>query len=352
MKRYINIFLVTGTYIATLIGAGFASGQEILSFFIKYGNISIFGIIGVSILFGLTAYAILNKCAQLKTSGFREYLSCIVPKPFDGLIEIIIFLFMMTVFGTMAAGCGSALNQMYGIHTMTGVLTICILCTICFMFDIRALLVVNGIIAPIIIIGIIAVCFNVLVYRETAVFGSISDILADNWAVSGLSYASYNILTAVVILSDASNKITNKKDAKIVGILSGGFFLCIMVLVWAVISIYCGKIPLGEIPMLTIVSRLGKAWQVMYTVIFMLAILSTALSNGFGITEKITVLTGVNRNIIGLAVGAAGFLGAGIGFEKLVGDGYNMCGYIGMILLAMILRDSAKDFLSYIKTKK
>ena len=62
------------SYIATLVGAGFASGQEIVSFFVKFGRYSIVGIVISSVLFALIAYAVLFACAKNKIHTFNEYL--------------------------------------------------------------------------------------------------------------------------------------------------------------------------------------------------------------------------------------------------------------------------------------
>ena len=53
MKEIIPIVLVI---IGALIGAGFASGQEIYSFFYTYGIYGIYGIIIMCILLGILIY--------------------------------------------------------------------------------------------------------------------------------------------------------------------------------------------------------------------------------------------------------------------------------------------------------
>ena len=53
-----NILIITMTIIGSIIGAGFASGQEINSFFYKYGIIGILGIIISIILIILIIYKV------------------------------------------------------------------------------------------------------------------------------------------------------------------------------------------------------------------------------------------------------------------------------------------------------
>ena len=51
-----EIFSIVLVIIGALIGAGFASGQEIYSFFYSYGVIGIIGIIVTGLLIGMTIY--------------------------------------------------------------------------------------------------------------------------------------------------------------------------------------------------------------------------------------------------------------------------------------------------------
>ena len=53
---FMNILKVVFVIIGTLIGAGFASGQEIYTFFFSYGIKGILGIIISSTIIGLTIY--------------------------------------------------------------------------------------------------------------------------------------------------------------------------------------------------------------------------------------------------------------------------------------------------------
>lgn len=51
MRNIRNILSVVCGYVAAVIGAGFASGQEIISFFVKYGKFSIIGVLLSCLIF-------------------------------------------------------------------------------------------------------------------------------------------------------------------------------------------------------------------------------------------------------------------------------------------------------------
>ena len=55
-KLFMSILKVVFVIIGTLIGAGFASGQEIYTFFFSYGINGILGIVISSLIIGFTIY--------------------------------------------------------------------------------------------------------------------------------------------------------------------------------------------------------------------------------------------------------------------------------------------------------
>lgn len=44
MQQWISVLLVAATYIGTVIGAGFATGKEIVTFFSRFGAIGTLGV--------------------------------------------------------------------------------------------------------------------------------------------------------------------------------------------------------------------------------------------------------------------------------------------------------------------
>ena len=115
-----NILLAAYSYIAALVGAGFASGQEILSFFVVYGKAGVIGIILSSVIFGYFAYFILNISRRLNVNEYNTLIS----KAFNGFGErfvyILTFVFTCVVYCVMTAGMGEMLHLLWGVKTIWG----------------------------------------------------------------------------------------------------------------------------------------------------------------------------------------------------------------------------------------
>lgn len=330
-----NIFLVSFSYAAALVGAGFASGQEIISFFVRYGRMSFIGVALAALLFGVFAAVILCGCIESSTVCYSEYLEGIMPKPVRCVTEVLTLVFGLSVFCVMASCCGEMGYALFGIDTKWGVISMCIICALIFVLGTDGAMNLNAVLGFIIVIGIIACCFYILTYREHQTFSNNTKM-----AASSLSYSGYNLLTAGCVLAPLSRRLNNKSDACLAGFVSACAMFVMMILMWWILSIYHGKINLGEIPMLTMAMRQNKTLTVIYGILLLTAVLSTAVSNGISCVNIICTKTG--RAAAGAIVVACGLCFGGAGFSKLINTAYRICGYAGIFVVLYMLIISLK----------
>lgn len=74
---------IASIYVGTVIGAGFASGREIIEFFGVYGIKGIWGMAISGILFSLIGSLLLVKVYNNKIKGFDELVSTLFGKKLD-----------------------------------------------------------------------------------------------------------------------------------------------------------------------------------------------------------------------------------------------------------------------------
>ena len=96
MRNIRNILSVVCGYAAAVIGAGFASGQEIISFFVKYGKYSIIGVLLSCIIFSVFAYAVLSVCVEKNIETYSDYLNNFFRHNIRKIVEIITLLFAIS----------------------------------------------------------------------------------------------------------------------------------------------------------------------------------------------------------------------------------------------------------------
>ena len=74
--------MILFTIIGALIGAGFASGQEIYLFFYRFGKNGIWGIILCSLIFGYVINKTLNLIYKYPINTYKDFLDSIFSNKF------------------------------------------------------------------------------------------------------------------------------------------------------------------------------------------------------------------------------------------------------------------------------
>lgn len=329
-----NILLVTSLYVAAVVGAGFASGQEILAFFVRYGNLSVLGVFAAAVMFGFFAFAILEGCRHYGCSSFDRYAEKISGKIISVVIRILSGLFLFCVFCAMLAGGGEVGGAMFGVPKSAAITIIAAFCLVIFSAKRRGFVMFNGILGAVITAGILFACLYILKYREMYVFAN----MAVKVGISSVSYVSYNLLTSAVTLAAFGSRLKSRRECVAAGVFSGIVIGAMMLGIWCVISIYYGKISLGALPMLTLMLRQNPVLSAVYGLILLAAMLTTAVASGYGVIDMVGGFK-LKGNLVGVFLVVLGYLFSGLGFEGLVDNAYRMCGYFGLLLLVIVAVD-------------
>ena len=325
-----NILSVAAAYTAAIVGAGFASGQEIVSFFVKYGKMSIFGVVFASVMFGLFAAVVLDECITLKVIDYGGFLGTSMNKKLRRAVEIVTLFFMIVILCVMFAAGGELGLQLFGVPGAVGAAALTVFCFVMMIVSPENSLKLNAVFGGIIVFGCIVCTLYLLRYREHQAFMNTAKIIA-----SGASYTGYNLLTAGAILVPMSVKLRTRSDAYMAGFASGFAMLVMMLLMWGLLSIYYNHISLGEMPMITMALRESRVIACLYSFLMLLAVFTTAASNGIA---AINIISSKTKYRVAAAAGinAVCFFVSGAGFSKLIDTLYRISGYAGFLLVIYI----------------
>lgn len=155
-----EILKVVFVIIGTLIGAGFASGQEIYIFFFSYGIKGLLGIIVSSSLIGMVIYITMKLVKRNEIKNYKEFLKYLVKnEKIENVINIIINIFILASFYIMIAGFGAYLKQEINLNNIIGSGILAIACIIIFKMNIKGFVRANEILIPILIIVVLFIRF-------------------------------------------------------------------------------------------------------------------------------------------------------------------------------------------------
>ncbi|NLW21746.1 MAG: hypothetical protein GXY88_00585 [Tissierellia bacterium] len=330
-----NWIKIASIYIGTVIGAGFASGREIVDFFGAYGVKGIWGIIISGILFSLLGSLLLIKIHDSKIEDFNGLVNKLFGKGFGFIIDTIISFSLYTGFSIMISGSGAIFKEELGLPFDIGVLIMASLSFIVFLFSLKGLSFVNTLLVPLLIIGIIFTSFYLNI-REGFVFSHSQGVDftgKGNFITSSLLYFGSNCLIIIVVFSSLLPLIDDRGTA-IIGGSVGGFILAILALsIFTSMLIYYNEVFNLEIPMLRICDHIGEGYRKLYAIILWIAMFTTALANGFGFMDKINKNKLLNTAFFCISAIPL----AKVGFANLVGIIYPISGIIGFVMMVIIL---------------
>ena len=330
MKNTIKaVFVIIGT----LIGAGFASGQEIYSFFNIYKENGMIGIIISSLITGMVIYKVL-KLTNNNINSYNELLERKKNKEIlKYIMNIIINIFLLMSFYIMVAGFTAYFKQEFNIPNIITAIIIVILCHITFMKNIEGIAKISSIIIPILItiVLLIGIKANIFETVKTLDFGNIQ--ISSNWLIKSIEYASYNSILLLPILIGL--KKYAKNNEKNISALSTVIFLILSVTIYLILYNF-GDMSNIEIPIVYIASSYGVAFKYIYGIVIIFAIYSTMISAGYGFLTNCTKSKKTYKTLAMLICISAIFV-SNFSFANLVNLTYPVFGLLGLIQFVYIL---------------
>ena len=335
MKK--NWVKIASIYVGTVIGAGFASGREIIEFFGIYGVKGIWGMAISGILFSLIGSLLLIKIYDKKIKGFDELLENLFGKRLGFVMDTIMTFSLYTGFSIMIAGSGAIFREELGFSFNFGIIVMVVCSFIVFLFSLEGLSFINSLLVPLLIIGIIITSFYLNI-REGYNFSNIEGVNftgKGNFLTSSILYVGSNSLIIIVVFSSLFPMLNSRKTAILVG-LTGGIILSILgVSILTSMLIYYNEVYTLDIPMLRICNYIGDNYRKLYAIILWIAMFTTALANGFGFMNRISKER--NRLWITALFCISAIPLANLGFSNLVGVLYPIFGFVGFVVMVFVL---------------
>jgi uncharacterized membrane protein YkvI len=277
---------VAFTFIGTIVGAGFASGREILQFFTQYGSIAILTISVATLILVWLGIALMLRTHEQQVSSYDELnIAWLGPK--NGHVINICTSFML--LGTMCvilAGAGTLLHQQLAIPYPLGLFlsTLCIYLVL--HYGIRAIVSVNMIVVPIMLFFCMMLSWitwsDVQLTPWTTPVNSVSwfDMLIAPWL-----YAAFNLCMAQAILVPLSYRINNRRILFTGGLLGGLGIGLLLFLLHLVLYSQLTSIRDTEIPIAQIMYRLAHDWQPLFVFVLFSEMFTTLCANGYGLAH-------------------------------------------------------------------
>ena len=329
----IEVISITLVIIGALIGAGFASGQEIFSFFYIYGKNGIYGILIMSILIGIFIYKSLKIIYQKQVYNYNDFLNLFIKNTkIRNVILWIVNVLLLVSFYIMVAGFGAYFEQEIGINGIIGSIVLNLLCVIVFFSNIKGVLKASNLIVPFLIFFIFFIGIKNIVQIRTIDFYQ----MKNNWILSMIIYNSYNFILLMPVLISLKKQITKEKNIKKVSILVTIIILILSInIFFLLLNANIKEIENQEMPIVYIISNYFNKYKKIYAFIVLASIFTTAISVGIGFLQNISKNSNSYPQFV-LFMCITSLLMSNIGFSKLLNFIYPVFGYIGILQIVII----------------
>jgi uncharacterized membrane protein YkvI len=340
-RKRISAFKVAATYIGTVVGAGFATGQEIMQFFARFGIYGAGGLLVATGLFIFFGFIIMDLGNKLHARSHLEIIRFSGGKFLGTVIDTIITFFLFGTFSVMIAGNGALFEQQLRLPAIAGNTVMAVLTALTVLTGINGVINSISFVVPFLLTVVMAVSvFSFAQNPVKPVFPVISqDGLVNHWLAASVLYVSYNTVTSVAILGPLGNEAKDEKTIRNGAILGGLGLGAGAGMIYLALSGYMAVIDKFEVPMLHIAGGISPLLQVVYAIVLIAEIYTTAVSSLYGFTSRVIDMEKkpVKGRYIVAASTVVALLSSRLGFSNLVKFLYPLIGYCGIIILAALV---------------
>ncbi|QOX81190.1 hypothetical protein H8R18_05115 [Nanchangia anserum] len=256
-----KVLQTTLAFVGLVVGAGFASGQEVLQYFVSYGTAGLIGAGIAAILLGVAGAAILQLGSYYHAMEHTDVLDSITRPWIARAIDIFVSLVLFCLGFVMIAGAGSNLKQQFGAPVWVGAAIVSVLVIVTGMLDVNKVTTIIGAITPFIIIFTLGVSVYAFATASTPL--SELDELArsvasplPSWPLALINYVGLALILALSMALVMGGDQLNSRAAGLGGLIGGVTFGLMLVIAAGAIFVSVGRVKDSDMPMLAMVNEI------------------------------------------------------------------------------------------------
>ena len=338
-------FLLPGFALkAVIIGGGYATGRELAEYFVPSGPWGgLAAMLLATLIWSVVAALTFALALKLGAYDYRSFFQRLLG-PAWVAFEIAYLIFVVLILAVFGAAAGAIGAATFGWPELAGsvLLAVSIVAFTAFGTEIvenlfkYATMLIYSVYALFLIFALTS--FGDLIIQGFASAPPPSG----NWVAGGLTYASYNIVGAVIILP-VLRHLTSQRDAVIAGVIAGPLTMLPAILFFVSMMAFYPSIGAETLPSDFLLRQMAVPG---FHVLFQLMIFAALLESGVGaihaINERVSGVveargrpplgTGARAAIGGVILIGCMFVAARIGLVDLIASGYRFLAWLFLIV--------------------
>jgi uncharacterized membrane protein YkvI len=340
MKKALKI---ASAFIGIIVGAGFASGQEILQYFTSFGYLGTIGTIIATALFAYMGMMLVKLGTRTQATSHKEAVYKVSGHKYFGVI--VDYVIILTLFGVgvvMIAGAGSIPSQQFGMSPLVGVIIMSVIVMATVMMNVDKVVNIIGSITPFLILTVIIISIYSLFTMDQS-FSDLNAVAVDqpsalsNWLMSAINYVSFNVAVGASMALLMGGNEKDERTSALGGLLGGLGLGVMIVLCHLAIFSKVDTVAAYDMPILALVDSLSPVLGMFYSIVLFGMVFNTAVSMFFSFAARYTEVGTSKHKKFVLITGVVAFGLSFVGFTELVAFFYPLIGYMGLFLILALI---------------
>ncbi|CAM3966313.1 YkvI family membrane protein [Corynebacterium frankenforstense] len=324
--------------VGLIVGAGFASGQEMLQYFVAFGSMGLWGLTIAAAIMVIGSVAMMQLGSYLLADEHTVVFSKVTHPILAWILDIATVATLFGVGFVMFAGGGSNLNQKFDLPLWVGTAIMLVLVLGAGMLDVNKVSAVIGTITPLSITFIVIA--TVYTFATADWDMAAHDAFAranlepamDWWWLSALNYVGFCLIVAVSMAIVIAGANADTRAAGWGGLVGGSTYAILLACSTLTLFLSVESVSGDDMPMLTVVDNIHPWLGNIMAIVIYLMVFNTAIGMFYAMAKRITRHHPQRFRpvfIVGTLIGfALGFLP----FSDLVGVVYPTLGWAGIVL--------------------
>ena len=339
MDSFKELLKIAGAFVGLVVGAGFASGQEILQFFASFGRIGLLGCVVSMLAFVVLTMAFTAMGQRLKAGSHKEVIQALLGRHLGVVFDVLITFFLFAVTVVMLAGAGSLLHQWLGFSEVWGSVLATVVTVLIVCLDVRRVIAFIGVITPLLVVMTILVAGYVMAMPKADMdtleaAAAAQPRAVGNWLVAALLYVSYTVVAGMPFLVIMGGQASSSRAALRGGLLGGLLLGILMLLVTCALYWRMDTLDNLSMPMLALATQMSPWLGHLMSLVIFGMIVNTAVGMLYAFVARLAPAGTPQFRWATVLGGALALAGSFVGFIALVGTVYPAYGYIGFALIA------------------
>ncbi|KLU59138.1 hypothetical protein CEB3_c41220 [Peptococcaceae bacterium CEB3] len=331
-------FQVAATYVGAVMGAGFASGQEIQQFFVRFGRWGLVGIAISALLFALLGWVMIDLQERWRVADYTVFFQGLFGQRLGRVLDWLVSALLLVGMVAMVSAGGALFYEFFGQPRWLGVVLTAGLMVLALWFRGEGVLWINSALIPLKFLFCLGIGLAAAFFAHPGEGEGLpvhQSHLVNHWLLSGVLYVSFNLTLAMVVFASLGKEV-RQRGAR-TGAAVGGIALGAFAWVIGAALLRFPEVNGLEIPMVAVAGKLGDWPAFFYAGVLWLALTTAAIGNAFSLTSRMVATGRVSYAAALTLLVAVSAAFAGVKFSHFVGFVYPLFGYIGLAVLPALI---------------